>query len=753
MKITIVGTGAMGSVYAGMLGRAGHDVWAIDIWDAHRDAIASSGLTVSGAGGDYSVGSLKVGRTPADAGPSDIWVIATKAFDVDRAASEVAPFVRPGSIVIAFQNGLGAGDAVGRHIPREHIMLGIAEGFGSSIPAPGHVHHEGMRMIRLGNLEGGLTDRLLHVESVWREAGFNVRAYDDVSQMVWEKFLCNVTLSAPCATFDVTIGELMADPETREVALGCASEAYAAGRATGIRFSFEDPLRYVSEFAATIPDASPSMRLDHQAGRRAEIDVINGKVVELGRALGLPVPYNVTLCALLRRREAQFAIETARTSPPKSRDTIQHGDRYMTETDRADFFRGSEYVGDPYPYFQALREECPVQVEPFHGVVMVTGYEEAVSIYTNPAVFSSCNSVTGPFPGFPVPLHGDDVSETIEAHRDALPFSDQIITFDPPKHKDHRGLLMRMLTPRRLRENEDFMWRRANQQMDEFIDRGSCEFIKDYAGPFTLSVIADLLGVPEADHGWFRENLQGGHREEGLGSTGSRRLSQNPLEFLYERFSAYIEERRRQPRQDVLTAMALTTFPDGSEPEVIDVVRVAANLFSAGQETTVRLLGAALLLIGDVPELQQALRADRSLIPDFVEECLRMESPVKGDFRLSRTTSEVGGVEIPAGSTVMVINAAANRDPRRFEQPDRFVIDRDNSREHLAFGRGVHSCPGGPLARAETRISIERLLDRTSDIRISESAHGPRGSRHFEYVPTYILRGLQSLELEFDPVR
>ncbi len=426
----------------------------------------------------------------------------------------------------------------------------------------------------------------------------------------------------------------------------------------------------------------------------------------------------------------------------------------MSDFDGIDFFRGNELVADPYPYYEHLRSQCPVQREPHHGVVMVTGYDEAVSVYTDTATFSSCNAVTGPFPGFPVPLEGDDVSELIEQHREELPFSDQILTMDPPKHKAHRGMLMRLITPKRLKENEDFMWRHADRQIDEFVARGECEFIRDYAGPFTLYVIADLLGVPESDHEWFRQELQGGHRPEtqGLGSTGSGSLGHSPLEFLYERLTTYVEDRRREPRNDVLTGLATATFPDGSTPEVIDVVRVAANVFSAGQETTVRLLAAAFQLIGERPELQQLLREDRARIPGFVEEVLRMEGPVKGDFRLARTAATVGGVEIPAGTTVMVVNGAAGRDPRRFADPATFQMDRENAKEHLAFGRGPHACPGGPLARAEARISIERLLARMGDIRIAESAHGPAPDRHYEYAPTYILRGLQRLHLEFTPV-
>jgi 2-dehydropantoate 2-reductase len=307
MKVAIVGTGAMGSVYAGRFGKAGHEVWAIDIWREHIDTIASSGLRVSGASGSFVVEGINVGTKPSDAAPCDVWVIATKAAAVDQVAMQIAPLLEPGNVVMAFQNGLGAGERVARRIPEAHIVIGIAEGFGSSIPEAGHVHHEGMRLIRIGEMNGGMTDRVQQIERLWLDAGFNVRAFADVSVMIWEKFLCNVTLSAPCAVFDCTVGQLMADPDAWSVALGCTAEAYQLGLAQGIAFPFDDPLHYVSEFAATIPNASPSMRLDHLARRRSEIDVINGQVVTLSRELGLSAPYNETLCAVVRRRESHFA--------------------------------------------------------------------------------------------------------------------------------------------------------------------------------------------------------------------------------------------------------------------------------------------------------------------------------------------------------------------------------------------------------------------------------------------------------------
>jgi cytochrome P450 family 150 subfamily A5 len=415
------------------------------------------------------------------------------------------------------------------------------------------------------------------------------------------------------------------------------------------------------------------------------------------------------------------------------------------------FFRDEELVDNPYPYFKALRDRCPVIRERHHDVTMVTGWQEAVDVYNDEAAFSSCISVTGPFPGFPIALHGDDVTDLIEKHRDELPFSDQLPTLDPPTHTDHRSLLMRLITPKRLKENEEAMWQIADRVLDDYLAVGGGEFIGGFAEPFTLRVVADLLGVPEEDRDDLVARLQRGIEGGGFGSTDDKTLTHTPLEYLYEVFSRYIEDRRREPRNDVLGALAAATFPDGRMPTVDDVVRVATNVFSAGQETTVRLLGAALKLIAEDANLQRALREDRTKISNFIEETLRVESPIKGDFRLSRVSTTVGETDLPAGTTVMVLNGAANRDPRRFDEPDTFDPNRKNARQHLAFGRGIHSCPGAPLARAETKVAIERLLDRTSEIRLSERDHGSEGERRYTYIPTYILRGLVELHLEFTP--
>ena len=418
----------------------------------------------------------------------------------------------------------------------------------------------------------------------------------------------------------------------------------------------------------------------------------------------------------------------------------------ITDLAKLDFFSDGSLMSDAFGYYEAIRANGPVWQEPHYGAFMVTGYEEISEIFRHPATFSSCNAFGGPFPGLPDDAHDpDDVGEWIDEQRHTLPFSENFITFDPPDHTAHRGLMMRLLTPRRLQENEAFMWRAADERIDQFVDTGECEFASDYAQPFSLVVIVDLLGVPESDHRILRQRIV----ENGPAGKLGQRYEGNFLGFLEEFFTPYIEDRRRHPGDDVLTHMAFAKFPDGSTPDVIDVVRVATLLFAGGQGTSARFQIAMLKLLAEQPDLQQRVREDRSLISNLIEEMLRFKSPTKVSFRMTRVSTTVGGIHVPAGSTLVLLLGAADRDARRFECPAEFDADRANAREHVAFGRGPHSCPGGPLVRAEARITLERVLDRLGEFHISEARHGPPGARRFDFTPSYIIQGVDRLHLEF----
>ncbi|MCX5044312.1 cytochrome P450 [Aldersonia sp. NBC_00410] len=418
----------------------------------------------------------------------------------------------------------------------------------------------------------------------------------------------------------------------------------------------------------------------------------------------------------------------------------------MDEFDEVDFFTDPALIPSPYEYFDQLRSKCPVLTNEQYGLVAITGHDEAVAVYKDSA-YSSCVTVAGPYSGVSFDPTDDDIGALIEECRDRIPMSEHIVTQDPPHHTRTRGLLSRLLTPRRLQENEEFMWRLADRQLAEFVAEGSCEFMAAYAKPFSMLVIADLLGVPESDHDAFRESQYGVI----AGNLGKDQMAHNPLLWLEAKFTEYVTDRRSEPREDVLTALALAKYPDGGTPEVVDVVRLATFLFAAGQDTTTKLLSAGIRMIAEQPELQQQLRDDRDIIPGFLEEVLRLESPVKSHFRLSSRPTSIGEMPIPAGTTVMLLPGASNRDPRKFPEPNELRVDRRNVREHVAFGRGIHSCPGAPLARAEGRISMNRILDRMGTITIDERQHGPAGERRYSYDPTFIMRGLSELHIEFNP--
>jgi 2-dehydropantoate 2-reductase len=308
MKIAVVGAGAMGSVYAGLLASAGNEVWAIDTWREHIDAIRSRGLRVEGASGDRTV-RLDATTDASEPGPCDLVIIATKADGVASAAASIGPLLGDDTLVLTIQNGLGAAERICRHLPPDNVLLGVAGGFGASIRGPGHAHHNGMELIRLGELGGGITERLERIGGVWRDAGFNVRCFDDINQLVWEKFVCNVTYSGSCTVFECTIAGVQGNEHAWQVASNCAAEAYAAGVAKGVRFSFDDPVAHVREFGRKIPHSRPSMLQDYLAKRHSEIDAINGMVPVVAREVGTAAPYNEVVTAIVKAKERAIGLE------------------------------------------------------------------------------------------------------------------------------------------------------------------------------------------------------------------------------------------------------------------------------------------------------------------------------------------------------------------------------------------------------------------------------------------------------------
>ena len=422
----------------------------------------------------------------------------------------------------------------------------------------------------------------------------------------------------------------------------------------------------------------------------------------------------------------------------------------MADFETADVFKDLDVSNDPYSYFEYLRSKGPVTPLPVRNVVAVTGYDEGVAIFRDDENFSAIDSTTGPF----LPMEYDpssDIDEQLAKCRHDNPFANTIINQDLPDHNRSKAILNGIITPARLKENEAFMHTLADQIIDEFIDRGRFEVVSEYGAPFAQLVIADLLGVPKEDHGQFRAKIGAPDQLPGaLG--GDFDLSRNPFVEIAMYFVNYIQERRANPRDDVLTRLAQQTADDGSLPDVMEVVAVATFLFGAGQDTTVQLFTGIMRYLAENPGLEDRVRANPELIPNLIEEVLRLQGTVKSTFRYVRRPVTVGGVNLEPGTHVMINLAAMNRDPKRFPDPTKFDIERKNLRTHVSFGRGIHACAGGPLARSEARVTMERMLSRMGNFRLDEAKHGPAGDRRFEYLPNYSLRGVTEMHVEFDRI-
>ena len=307
MKVAVVGCGAMGSVYAALLAAGGHDVWAVDTWQEHVDAIRARGLRVEGASGERTV---RISATTAavDVGPCDLVILATKVMHVEAAAQAAKPLLHRKTLVLSIQNGIGGPDVAASVLGKERLVVGVASGFGASVREPGHVHHNGWELLRFGELDGPVSPRLNAMAALWRESGFRVKCFDNIDQLVWEKLICNVAYSGPCALTERTIGEVMEDPDIWPVAAECATEAYRVARARGTQIDFEDPAAHVRSFGARIAHARPSMLLDHLAGRLSEVDALNGAIPLAAQAVGLMAPINETVSALVRARERRLGL-------------------------------------------------------------------------------------------------------------------------------------------------------------------------------------------------------------------------------------------------------------------------------------------------------------------------------------------------------------------------------------------------------------------------------------------------------------
>jgi 2-dehydropantoate 2-reductase len=295
----------MGSVYAGLMQLAGHDVHGVCLWPDHVEAVNAHGLRVHGASGDHTVRLTSMSTSTDGIGVSDLVVIATKAFDVETAAESCRPLVGPATGIQSIQNGLGSPEKIAKILGADRLAVGVAGGFGASVPEPGVAHHNGMEMVHFGSRSLPRPD-LEASAAVWTSSGFTVELYDDTDQMVWEKFIMNVAFSGTSCTTGLTIGQIMANPSAWAVAEACAREAVAVARAAGIRLDVGDPIAHVRALGSKIPQARPSMLLDFELKRRGEVDAIVGQVAVQAEKYGLDAPVSRTIADLIRARESNY---------------------------------------------------------------------------------------------------------------------------------------------------------------------------------------------------------------------------------------------------------------------------------------------------------------------------------------------------------------------------------------------------------------------------------------------------------------
>jgi len=415
-----------------------------------------------------------------------------------------------------------------------------------------------------------------------------------------------------------------------------------------------------------------------------------------------------------------------------------------------DFYHDAEVIQNPKAYFEWIRSRSPVEWEPYHGTLIVTGFDEALAVLNDKdCVFSNAASVVGPIPGLPFEPEGSDIREQLDAHRSEMPWADHLVAFDGPKHTEYRALLGGLLTFKRLKQNEEYLYGLVDRLIDGFIEKGAINAVSDYGHATTVYAISDLMGIPLADRALLLQQI--GAPPSQIDGDAAMKVGADPLVGMKELFDGYLHERQQTHHGDLMSELVRTKLKDGSDPEFEVLSGLARFLFGAGQDTTSRLIAMGILILAEQPDLQAKLRGQPAKIKDFIEECLRFEAPVKVSYRLALEDTRVGNVDVPAGTIVAVALMAASNDPVKFENPEVFDMERPHVRDHMGFSRGVHGCLGAPLGRMEARIAIERILARTSDIRISEAHHGPAENRSYNFEPTYSFRSLADLYIEFDP--
>ena len=426
--------------------------------------------------------------------------------------------------------------------------------------------------------------------------------------------------------------------------------------------------------------------------------------------------------------------------PVEDSETIKPAEGNLEEINIFD----QELMKCPHAFYKKLRDEAPVYQDPNTGIFQVSKHELICEAARNAKVFSNDFGALQKDGGSDV--YPKEAAEIME--KDGYPAVNTMLTADPPRHTKYRGLVNKAFTPKRVSDMGPEIEKKTNFIIDQFIDDGKCEVASQLAQPLPIRVIAEALGASTDDYEFFKTSSQAFTDQLSGTSTPDEHIEiAKKLVKFQQYFAERLKEKEKSPTDDILSDLATLEFEDENgvlrKMEIPEQLSIIQQLLVAGNATTAHSITEAIKLLIENPDQMNLVINDHSLIPNMIEESLRLLTPTNNMWRIATEDTELGGVAIPAGSALLLRYGSGNRDEGLFENPDKFDVTRQNARRHIAFGQGIHVCLGMNLSRKEMYTAFPIILERLKNMRFSQD-------NDFNYSPNVLLRGLDSLNIEFD---
>ena len=402
-----------------------------------------------------------------------------------------------------------------------------------------------------------------------------------------------------------------------------------------------------------------------------------------------------------------------------------------------------ELMGCPHSFFKKLRDEAPVFQDPTTGIFQVSKHELICQVARDAKLFSNQFGAVQRSGGQEYPQEAADI-----LINEGYPPVDTMLTADPPRHTRYRSLVDKAFAPKRVSELGPNIEEKINFIIDQFYDSGKCEVTTQISKQLPIRVIAEQLGVPLDDYDKF-SNWSDAFVAQLSGTSSPEEhieIAKKLVQF-QQYFANKLDESEDNVSDDILSDLANLTFEDDDgvnrKLEKSEQLSIIQQLLVAGNATTAHSISEAIYLLIANPDQMDLVLNDYKLIPNMVEESLRLLTPTNNMWRIATADTELGGVKIPKNSLIIIRYGSGNRDEDLFENPDKFDVTRKNARRHVAFGQGIHVCIGMNLARKEMYTAFPIILDRLKNMRFGEG-------NDFVYSPNVLLRGLNKLNIEFD---